>query len=99
MNRYPKWSLYLAGIGAFVFLAALLALMAMPQSEPASVLENVLWATVFLAFLSLLPLLFLQLKAMVSRLGRQSEEKNNRSGRTNEPRATDKSSRTRNSED
>lgn len=99
MNRYPKWSLYLAGIGAFVFLAALLALMAMPQSEPPSVLENVLWASVFLAFVSLLPLLFLQLKAMVSRLGRQSVEENNRSSRPNEPRSSDKSGRTRSSED
>ncbi len=67
-SRYPSWAVYLAGFGAFVFLASLLALALVPASDPASLLEQVLWAALLVAFLALLPLFFLRLKAMVVRL-------------------------------
>lgn len=69
-SRYPPWSVYLAGCGAFGFLLSLLALMLLPPSEPPSVLERLLWGALVLAFLALLPLFFLRLKEMVIRLGR-----------------------------
>ena len=67
-SRYPGWAVSLAGFGAFVFLASLFALALVPSSEPASLLEQVLWAALLVAFLALLPLFFLRLKAMVTRL-------------------------------
>jgi hypothetical protein len=75
-SRYPRWSMYLAGFAAFVFLASLFALMLVPASDPVSVLERVLWGALAVAFLALLPLFFLRLKDMVIRLGEMPREEN-----------------------
>jgi len=67
-RRYPQWCVYLAGFGAFVFLTSLLGLMLAPASDPPSMLERGLWAALLFAFLALLPLFFLRLRYMVTRI-------------------------------
>jgi len=73
--------MYLAGVGAFVFLASLFGLMLVPASDPPSILERGLWAALLFGFLALLPLFFLRLKYMVTRIAEGPRQENEESRR------------------
>jgi len=98
-SHYPRWSVYLAGSGAFIFLASLFALMLVPAEEPASLLEQVLWVALLVAFLALLPLFFLRLKDMVIRLSESPGEDDARSRRQDPTAARDQAGRGREKDD